>query len=187
MIHGQDHVDGFVSLHFYTSLSDSMTSWYYGSQGQQHGPISESELRRLLADGTLTQQTMVWRDGWADWKVVADVGEWQTAAAITPSVLPHEPSSYAVPTQCGLAIASMICGIVCLLTCYVHGIAAIPAVICGHMALKKIRESDVPMAGRGMAIAGLVTGYLGLLLQIAMLVFLAAIFYRMVPSIPSPP
>ncbi|MFM2171390.1 MAG: hypothetical protein RI957_1619, partial [Verrucomicrobiota bacterium] len=70
---------------------------------------------------------------------------------------------------------------------YVHGIAAIPAVICGHLALKKIRESDVPMAGRGMAIAGLVTGYLGLLLQIATLVFLGVFFYRVVPSIPSPP
>ncbi|MFM2172029.1 MAG: hypothetical protein RI957_2258, partial [Verrucomicrobiota bacterium] len=133
-----------------------MNAWYYGSQGQQNGPISESELRRKLADGTLTQQTMVWRDGWADWKAVAEVAELQAPPLIAPVVMSH-PYAHGVVPQSGLAIASMVCGIVCLLTCYVHGIAAIPAVICGHLALKKIRESDVPMAGRGMAIAGLVT------------------------------
>jgi hypothetical protein len=60
----------------------------------------------------------------------------------------------------------MVCGIVSLILCYVNAVAAIPAIICGHMALKKINESELPMAGRGMAIAGLITGYLGLLFQL---------------------
>jgi hypothetical protein len=73
----------------------------------------------------------------------------------------------------------MVCGIVSLMACYVHAFAAIPAVICGHLAIKKIRESEQPMAGRGMAIAGLVTGYLGLLIQLTIIVG-AVFFFRKV-------
>ena len=147
-----------------------MTSWYYGSQGQQNGPITESELRRLLADGSLTQQTLVWRDGLGEWRAVSEVPELQAPVLTTPEVIADQQASYGVAPQSGLAIASMVCGIVSLLLCYVNALAAIPAVICGHMALKKIRESLQPMAGRGMAIAGLVTGYLGLLFQLAIII-----------------
>ena len=65
------------------------------------------------------------------------------------------------PPTSGLAIASLICGIVAIVSCtFVTGI---PAVICGHMALTQIRNSPMPMGGQGMAMAGLVTGYLALL------------------------
>jgi hypothetical protein len=156
-----------------------MTSWYYGSQGQQNGPIPESELRRLLADGTLTQQTLVWRDGLVEWKPVAEVAELQAPPLTAPAAFAYQQAAYGVVPQCGLAVASMVCGIVSLMACYVHAFAAIPAVICGHLAIKKIRESEQPMAGRGMAIAGLVTGYLGLLIQLTIIVG-AVFFFRKV-------
>jgi hypothetical protein len=78
-----------------------MNGWYYGSQGQQSGPVSEMELRRLLATGVLTQQTLVWRDGMEEWKPVAAVPEllappvqamqslaYQQAPVVTPTVAP---------------------------------------------------------------------------------------------------
>ena len=145
-----------------------MNQWYYGSQGQQNGPITESELRNLMAQGVVTQQTLVWREGLLEWKPLSSVMELQG-----PQVLNAMPATYSqmagYAPNSALAIASMVCGIVSILMCYVHAVAAIPAVICGHMALKKIRESEFPMAGRGMAIAGLVTGYLGLLIQLAII------------------
>jgi hypothetical protein len=148
-----------------------MTEWYYGTQGQQQGPVTETELRQLMAQGVVTRETLVWRDGLAEWKPMGDVAELLAPPLGAAAAMAYtQQAAYGVVPQCGLAIASMVCGIVSLLTCYVHGLAAIPAVICGHMAIKKIRESEVPMAGRGMAIAGLVMGYLGLLLQIAMIV-----------------
>ena len=54
------------------------------------------------------------------------------------------------------------------------GITAIPAVICGHLALGKIKQSQGRLSGSGFAIAGLVTGYIGLLIFIAALAGLAA-------------
>lgn len=145
-----------------------MNQWYYGSQGQQNGPIAESGLRHLIAQGIVTQDTLVWREGLLEWKPLSSVMELQGPQVVNamPTTYPQIPN-YA--PNSALAIASMVCGIVSILMCYVHAVAAIPAVICGHMALKKIRESEYPMAGRGMAIAGLVTGYLGLLIQLAII------------------
>ena len=154
-----------------------MNQWYYGSQGQQNGPIAESELRHLMTQGVVTQETLVWREGLLEWKPLSSVMELQG-----PQVTNAMPTSYpqisGYAPNSALAIASMVCGILSILLCYVHAVAAIPAVICGHMALKKIRESEFPMAGRGMAIAGLVTGYLGLLIQLAIIGFVSYFWYQ---------
>ncbi len=42
--------------------------WYYESGGQQQGPVSEADLDRLAAEGKITADTLVWRDGLADWQ-----------------------------------------------------------------------------------------------------------------------
>lgn len=43
-------------------------NWFYESGGQQQGPVSDDDLDRLLAQGTITLETLVWREGLADWK-----------------------------------------------------------------------------------------------------------------------
>ena len=43
-------------------------NWFYESAGQQQGPVSEHELDRLLTEGKITPETLVWRDGLADWQ-----------------------------------------------------------------------------------------------------------------------
>lgn len=57
----------------------------------------------------------------------------------------------------GLAIASMVLGIV-----WVYWIGSFLAIIFGHVALRQIKNSNGTQTGRGMAIAGLVLGYMGL-------------------------
>ncbi len=72
----------------------------------------------------------------------------------------------------GLAIWSLVLGILALPT---TGLTAIPAVLCGHLSLGKIKRSAGTQSGVGLAITGLVTGYLGFfILGIAMLAGLAA-------------
>jgi hypothetical protein len=68
----------------------------------------------------------------------------------------YYPVAPAAPTN-GLAIASMVCGIAEIPTL---GFAAIPAVILGHLARAQIRETG--QRGDGMAVAGLVRGYLAI-------------------------
>jgi hypothetical protein len=67
----------------------------------------------------------------------------------------------------GLAIASMVLGIV-----WVWWIGSILAVIFGHIALRRIARDG--KAGRGMAIAGLVLGYVGVGI-LALIIILGAI------------
>jgi len=57
----------------------------------------------------------------------------------------------------GKAIASLVCGIL-----FFFLPSAIAAVIMGHLSLSDIRRSAGRLGGRGMAIAGLVFGYVGL-------------------------
>ena len=76
--------------------------------------------------------------------------------------MPGQPYAALTPPQnSGLAITSLVLGCLGFLTC---GLTAIPAVICGHIALSQIGKSAGRLAGSGMAIGGLVTGYLTTLL-----------------------
>jgi hypothetical protein len=70
----------------------------------------------------------------------------------------HPPTIYyaQVGRTSGLAIASMVLGIV-----WVYWIGSILAVIFAHIALSQMGK-DETIRGRGMAIAGLVLGYVGI-------------------------
>jgi Domain of unknown function (DUF4190) len=93
--------------------------------------------------------------------------------AVPTSSRVSDPMSYQPSyrsTTSSLAIVSLVFGI--LSWCVLPFIGAIVAVVCGHLARSEIRRSaDGPMEGDGMAVAGLVLGYLHLLLW----VFLIAI------------
>jgi Domain of unknown function (DUF4190) len=52
-------------------------------------------------------------------------------------------------------------------------LAAIPAVVLGHMARRQIRQTGE--AGDGMALAGLILGYIGLVLSIAGIIAVIAV------------
>lgn len=68
------------------------------------------------------------------------------------------------PTQTsGLAIASLIFSLVVPIGC-------IPAVICGHLALGKMKKEPA-LQGRGLALAGLIVGYIILGLFIVAIIY----------------
>jgi hypothetical protein len=54
----------------------------------------------------------------------------------------------------GLAIASLVCGIIGGFFCVLW----IPAIVMGAFALGQIKRSGNRQSGRGMAIAGIITG-----------------------------
>jgi hypothetical protein len=156
---------------------EQQPQWFYARDNQRHGPVSLETVQHLLAARALTRDSLVWREGMVNWLPKSAVPELQASLNIYAGPSAHYPGMATMAPNSGLAIASMICGIVSILLCYVNALAAIPAVICGHMALKKISRSEQPMAGRGMAIAGLVTGYIGLLIQISFICFISWMFF----------
>jgi competence protein ComGC len=77
------------------------------------------------------------------------------------------------PKNSGLAIWSLVLGILGL-TCF-WLLTAIPAVICGHIAYSRIKRSAGALTGEGLALGGLITGYLSIALSIFVIPLLAAI------------
>jgi hypothetical protein len=72
-----------------------------------------------------------------------------------PQTVPHTPA--VAIWSLILAVLSFTCGWL---------FTAIPAVICGHVARAKIRRSGGTLAGKGIATAGLILGYIALALGI---------------------
>lgn len=94
----------------------------------------------------------------------------------TPEIHDDEPE-ITTPASTGLSVASLVLGIASLALC-LGPLAGIPAVICGHMALSRIKAEPKKFQGHGMALAGTITGYFGIAL-----IFIAIFAALIVPTI----
>jgi hypothetical protein len=83
------------------------------------------------------------------------------ADEITPPPPPVPPM---VPRTAPTAIWSLVLAVLSFFCGWLF--TAIPAVICGHVARSKIRKSGGVLAGKGIATAGLILGYIALVLGI---------------------
>ena len=77
-----------------------------------------------------------------------------------PPALPGNLATTAQRTS-GLAIASLVCSLSSLITC----VGWLPGIICGHLAKSRIRRNP-SLKGSGLATAGLIIGYLFLMLEV---------------------
>ena len=60
--------------------------WYYAINGQRVGPVSESNFAQLVANGVITEDTLVWRKGmaqWVRWDAIAPTVELPAAERIS--------------------------------------------------------------------------------------------------------
>jgi hypothetical protein len=135
---------------------------------QQTGPFSPQEIQAGLASGKYQSSDLIWYHGIEGWIPLS-----QASAIFSPS-----PSMYpSQPATCGLATASMILGV----SGFFFLITSIPAVICGHIARGKIKKSQGTLGGGGLAMAGIITGYL----VIGLIVVIAGLAALMAPMIMS--
>ncbi|WP_165457074.1 DUF4339 domain-containing protein [Agrobacterium cavarae] len=66
-----------------------MDSWFYNMGGRRFGPVTESELKSLFADGTISGETLVWNAGaGSDWKRFVEVETFKPTASNAPPPLP---------------------------------------------------------------------------------------------------
>jgi hypothetical protein len=156
-------------------------------------------LRAAFVEGRLTQDELDTRLGLAyAARTYADLAA-QTAdlpAAHRPWPSPPAQAGYRAvrphpgagsETTNGLAVASLVCG---LMEVFTLGITAIPAVILGHVARGQIRRTGE--RGDGMATTGLVLGWLGIAFFLLIVVGVAAMAvtggsHAITHSFPGPP
>jgi hypothetical protein len=91
---------------------------------------------------------------------------------------PYPPYPPAPPTN-GLAIAALVCGV----GGFVIGLSFIPAIICGHLARRQIRQTGEQ--GAGLALAGLILGYVGTALFIAVIAVFIVIAQKIGQALPA--
>ncbi len=124
---------------------------------QQAGPYTVQQIGDMRAAGTVNAATLCWKQGTTDWVPLGNIGA--LGAAIPPPIPGASTmASLTKSKTSGLAIWSLTLGILAYFCFSIF--ASIPAVICGHLALSKIKKSSGTLTGGGLAIAGLVLGYL---------------------------
>lgn len=83
-----------------------------------------------------------------------------------PPLQPHKPQSQ------GLAVASMITGILGLALGCIGPLPAIAAIILGWVALSQIKQSPQTIGGKPLAIVGIVTGSLTVAFYVLLLIWM---------------
>jgi hypothetical protein len=79
-----------------------------------------------------------------------------------------------------LAIWSLVLGVLSIVLCC-GPLTGIPAIICGHMARARIKMDPDNLSGEGMALAGLITGYFGIIAFILMVIIVIVLASLMIP------
>jgi prepilin-type processing-associated H-X9-DG protein len=119
-----------------------------GADGKEYGPVTAEVLRQWIAQSRANSQTKVKAEGSAEWQALASVPEFEADFAVAAGAVPAiaKPVSPAEVKTSGMAITSLVLGILGLLTC---------GVILGIIALVKINRSGGRLSGNGLAIAGI--------------------------------
>jgi S1-C subfamily serine protease len=86
---GRSEKDGSGQLE---RVTHEVVTWYYGAGNQPVGPLPASEIRALIAQGTLTRGSLLWKDGMESWTPASSLPEF-AGPTVPPLVLPSPPSS----------------------------------------------------------------------------------------------
>jgi type II secretory pathway pseudopilin PulG len=96
-----------------------------------------------------------------------------SAAHYQSAPYPHYPYYPQIQKSTGLAIASLIIGVISIFTLGLLGIGALTGLVLAIVALVKIKNNPEKYGGQGMAIAGLVTSAVSLVLAFFIVIAIA--------------
>jgi hypothetical protein len=153
--------------------------WYYmDPDGNRVGPVGRRDLLDLHDRGDVDADTPVWSKGMADWVPFDDAGLASRSRRATTRQ--EEPAATAAATRSlrpgvGFGITAMVCGILSLLSSCLSFIPYAGIVFFGFQLILGIvaicfGAGGMKTQGRGLAIAGLVTGIIGVALFVLLLV-----------------
>jgi len=138
-----------------------------GADQKEYGPVTADQLRQWITEGRANAQSRVKVDGAADWQSLGSLPEFAADLTARPGVT--APPRQTIPVESktsGMAIASLVCGILGLFIC----VTAPVGLVLGIVARSQIKKSQGRLTGSGLATAGIITSaVLGLLFLVAVL------------------
>lgn len=145
-----------------------------GADQREYGPVTASQVRDWIATNRADKDTKIRAEGAIEWKRLEELPEFADALGppgTSPSAAPLPTMAPAYSAKAGktsgLAIASLVLGVLGVLSC---GITALFGLVVGIIALVRINKSGSEQKGQGLAIAGVVVSAVFLLaLPVALL------------------
>jgi type II secretory pathway pseudopilin PulG len=134
-----------------------------GGDGKEYGPVSAETLRQWVNEGRVNRHTQVSEP----WQPLSAVPEFAALFSAPPLGMNAAVGGMPVgpaPTS-SMAITSLVLGI----TGFLCFITAIPGLILGFVAMKKIKTSEGRLGGQGLALAGTIVSGVALVMSIAVL------------------
>ena len=134
-----------------------------GTDNKEYGPVTADQVRQWIAERRLHPQSLAQTEAAPGWKPLASFPEFSSALASAPPppvtmASPRPGYATAASGNNQLAVWSLVCGIVGLACCQLVSVAAL---VMGIVSLGQIKANP-EQEGRGMAIAGIVLGCIGL-------------------------
>jgi len=83
-------------------------NWYYADGTNQVGPFDDAALDQLIQNGTVKPETLVWREGMAEWQPLRDARPEAAPLRLKTAVPPPAPQAGAGGTRGGVICAE--CG-----------------------------------------------------------------------------
>jgi uncharacterized RDD family membrane protein YckC len=80
-------------------------AWYYAQGEERIGPLADAAFQQLVQQGTISAETLVWREGMQNWAPYGTVSA-QAPAGRTPSPQEFQASPMTVCSSCGRTVSS---------------------------------------------------------------------------------
>tara|TARA_R110002096_G_scaffold87663_8_gene201049 strand:+ start:2264 stop:2782 length:519 start_codon:yes stop_codon:yes gene_type:complete len=158
--------------------------WYYADDSDNQISFTEDQLQELVDSDSIKPSTLIWNETMADWQACSAVrpdlfGGDALPPALTSSQIkqvvatsPGDPN-YKAPTD-SVAICALVFGILGVVACLPCSLGGI---ICGHIARNRAKENPAASTNAGLALAGLITGYLGFAIGFFIMVVYGAVIF----------
>ena len=171
--------------------------FFVSDDGKEKLSFTKAELQAGIESGKYGEKTLVWTKGMSGWLPLSDPS-WEKHGIVLepePPKLPNpiedktpqsasesnpnlEAKAFSKiektenlqveknpPKISGIAIASLVCGLLCI---------PVVSIVLGHIARSQIKKSKGTVYGKGIALAGLILGYIPMVSSLVLLAVILA-------------
>ncbi len=165
--------------------------WFYADSDNRQHSVAEADLGSLIETGVVTSTTLVWNESRSDWSPAGEaLPDKFEGGPVMPPAMTSSQTKQAItaipggggqkPAADAVSICALVFGILGIFTCIPF--LSLAGVICGHIGRKRARLETGPSSNGGLALGGMITGYIGMALFLIFVLVYGAIIVAAIAS-----